>query len=98
MYVALLILILGAALLVSPLLLAVFLGMKADPPQQGREALPTDYSPVVGRPRPERIPGRCPDCGADNDSDYEFCRECGSKLDADTVERAESLERSFGAE
>jgi len=98
MYFALLVLIVGAVLFVSPLLLAVFLGLKADSPRQGREALPTDYSPVVGRPRPERIPGRCPDCGADNDSDYEFCRECGSRLDADTVERTESLEQSFGAE
>jgi len=98
MVLTVLILVVGAVLFVSPLLLAAFLSLKADSPQRRRTALPTDYSPVVGRPRPERIPGRCSDCGADNDSDYEFCRECGSRLDADTFDGTDSLERSFGTE
>lgn len=32
---------------------------------------------------PEPVPGRCPDCGTDNEPDFRYCGNCGSLLPTD---------------
>ena len=45
-----------------------------------RPVLPSTYDPVVYTVRREYRPGYCLHCGAENDPERTYCRECVAKL------------------
>jgi len=87
---------LGGLLLFSPGLLVLY-AMLTESDAEHRTALPSSYSPAANRPRPSELPGRCPECGAENDSEYAYCRECGAELEGEAHHGSRSFERSFAA-
>lgn len=85
-------------LLLAPAILLAYALLTDDPDRDRLPALPSDYRPEANHPRPGMVPDRCSNCGAENDVEYEYCRECGSELDDDRGSRAASLEELFDAE
>jgi len=91
------VMVVGAALLVSPLLLILFMGSDEDS-RQRREALPSVYSPEVNRPGPGPLPVTCPECGSENYPWREICWNCDLELETALGDRTEPLGRTFDAD
>lgn len=64
-----------------------------------RNALPGTYSPEAYLPDPEKIPGRCPACYADNDPKYDYCQNCATELpEVEPSDGRRSLRQLFGVD